>query len=270
MRHVVSFSGGAGSWATARRVADEHGTDDLVLLVADTNSEADDWRPFVDACHADVGGELVMLDNGGRSVWDVFDEQGFIGNSRVDICSRILKREPLRAWLEAECDPAGTVVYLGFDWTEAHRMERARPHWEPWTVAAPMMDPPHVQKAEVLDMLRERGIPVPLLYEQGYPHNNCAGACVKAGHKQWRILLREDRERYLEVEAWEQRFRDRTGKDVAILRDRSMGDGFGSCSCMTELDPRAAAEVEVHIKTSKPLTLAALRESVDAQGVLPL
>ena len=32
---VVMFSGGIGSWAAAKRVAEAHGTDDLVLLFAD-------------------------------------------------------------------------------------------------------------------------------------------------------------------------------------------------------------------------------------------
>lgn len=35
-QRVVNFSGGIGSWAAARRVADHHGTDGLVLLFADT------------------------------------------------------------------------------------------------------------------------------------------------------------------------------------------------------------------------------------------
>jgi len=36
LEHVVMFSGGIGSWATARRVADEHGPEHLTLLFADT------------------------------------------------------------------------------------------------------------------------------------------------------------------------------------------------------------------------------------------
>ena len=36
MKHVVMFSGGLSSWAAAKRVAAEHGTDDLVLLFSDT------------------------------------------------------------------------------------------------------------------------------------------------------------------------------------------------------------------------------------------
>lgn len=254
-RHVVSFSGGAGSWMTARRVAEQYGTENLTLLTADTNTEAPDWLPFVYACHEDVGGELVILDNGGRNIWDVFYEARFMGNSRVDICSRMLKREPLRKWLEDNCDPADTTIYLGFDWTEEHRLHRARPHWEPWTVESPLCDPPYLQKAEILFELEAAGIQQPELYTKGYSHNNCGGACVKAGQAQWAKLLRDYPERYAYHEQQEYEFRDFIEKDVSILRDRRGGEtkpltledfrlrlieesedydhaDWGACSCM--------------------------------------
>lgn len=41
--HAVQFSGGGGSWLAAKRVAERYGTDDLVLLCADTRSEHEDW-----------------------------------------------------------------------------------------------------------------------------------------------------------------------------------------------------------------------------------
>jgi hypothetical protein len=43
--HIVQFSGGIGSWAATQRVVAEHGTDNLVLLVAETRVEDPDlWR----------------------------------------------------------------------------------------------------------------------------------------------------------------------------------------------------------------------------------
>lgn len=253
MRHVIQFSGGVGSWATGRRVVDEHGPADVTLLVANTNYEADDWLTFVNACHANLGCEMVMLDNGGRDIWDVFREARFLGNTRVDVCSRMLKREPLRAWLEQNCEVDETIVYLGFDWTEEHRVDRARPRWEPWTIAAPLCDPPYRMKQEWIVDLTALGIAIPKLYGAGFPHNNCGGACVKAGQAQWAKLLEFDRARYLDAEKHEQALRVDLG-DVAILRDRRGGvtkpytletfrldleaqaeferEDWGACSCM--------------------------------------
>lgn len=185
------------------------------------------------------GGELVVLDNGGRTVWDVFNDENMIGNTRVSLCSRVLKSEPLRAWIDEHCDPGDTTIYLGFDWTEEHRLERSRPHWEPWLIEAPLCSAPYLTKWQILDELRDAGLQVPKLYQQGFPHNNCGGACVKAGHASWKRLLQHDPERFAAEEAQEQAFRERSGFDVSILRDRTGGE-------------------------TKPLTLRKFREGLTA------
>jgi hypothetical protein len=257
MKHVIQFSGGAGSYASARRVY-ERGEGELVLLCADTRSEHEDWRAFVDECHASLpGSELVVLDQG-VDWWDLADQQNFIPNPRVDICSRILKREPLRAWLEENCDPQDTVIHLGFDWLEEHRLNRARPHWEPWTIDAPMMWQPFMDKADALAMIAEAGITMPSAYQTGMPHNNCLKyGCCKGGMAYWKKVLEVYPDAYARSEQREQAFRERTGKDVAILKDRRGGtttplplkefrrrievaaepqlfdpNDWGSCSCM--------------------------------------
>ena len=65
----------------------------------------------------------------GETIWQVFERSRFLGNSRADPCSRKLKREPSRAWVEANCAQGETVLYLGYDWTEMHRVEAAMKHW---------------------------------------------------------------------------------------------------------------------------------------------
>ena len=240
MRRVVMFSGGVGSWAAARRVADRHGTDGMILLFADTKMEDDDLYRFLDEAAADIGADLVTIADG-RTPWELFHDVGMIGNTRADPCSRILKRDLMRRWIDEHCDPADTIIYLGIDWTEMHRLERARPRWSPWQVEAPLCEPPYVSKDELIADLEARGIEPPRLYRLGFPHNNCGGFCVKAGIGQFALLLEKLPDRYREHEAEEQRFRQATGKDVAILRDRTGG-------------------------TTRPLTLAELRRRIEAGG----
>lgn len=217
------FSGGAGSWGAAKRVAEEHGTGDLTLLFADTLIEDGDLYRYLPEAAANVGGELVRIEEG-RDPWQVFFDRRFLGNTRVDPCSQVLKRDFMRRWLEQNCDPASTVVYLGFDWEEAHRAERAAPRWEPWKVEAPLLDPPLVSKRELMDRLREEGIEPPRLYGLGFEHNNCGGFCIKAGQAQFRHLLLTMPDRYRYHERREQELRDYLDADVAILRDRQGGD----------------------------------------------
>jgi len=229
------FSSGAGSAVAAKRVAERYGAANLTLLFADVNGEdLDNYRFLAEAAEW-VGGQLVRLSNDGRTIWDVFRDERFLGNTRADPCSKYLKRKPMRDWLEDNCDPQSTIAYLGFDWTEEHRHARSIDHWAPWPMESPLMWEPMLDKAQALDVLRDVGIEPPLLTRLGFPHANCGGACVKAGVGQFRRLLELKPDTYAEWERHEEEVRVFLRKDVAILRDRRGG-------------------------VTRPLTLTALRE----------
>ena len=220
--HIVMFSGGIGSWATAKRVAAKHGTQSLTLLFADTLMEDEDLYRFVDEAAANIGGELVRIAEG-RDPWQVFHDRRFLGNSRVDPCSDILKRKLLRRWLKKNHDPSDTMVYIGIDWTEEHRFIAARERWQPWKCMAPLCEAPFQTKIDLLADLKAQGIQPPRLYSLGFPHNNCGGFCIKAGHAHFELLLKVMPERYAMHEQKENKLRKYLGKNIAILRDRSNG-----------------------------------------------
>lgn len=243
MRHVVMFSGGVGSWAAAKRVAERYGTDELTLLFTDTLVEDADTYRFLREAAANVGGELVWVKDG-RTIWDVFRDVRFLGNTRADPCSKILKRDLAERWLSEHCDPADTVVYVGIDWTEVHRYERLRDirASQGWRYEAPLCDPPYLSKDDLHEWAEREGLRKQRLYRLGMPHANCGGGCVKMGQGGFARLLMADRERFLEWERNEQELRDYLGRDdISILRDRTGG-------------------------TTKPLTLRELRERVESGG----
>ena len=223
MRHVVQFSTGLGSAEVARRVVEKHGADAILLLTADTRVEDEDnWR-FAKEAVAYLGDPEWVIRADGRTPMQAGRDHRAVPNNQMAICSRILKRELLRTWLTAHCDPADSIIYLGFDWTEMHRWDAAIEPWQPWHIAAPLMDPPHVQKHDLIAQWRNYGIEPPRLYAQGFHHANCGGACVRGGQAQWALLLRVNRPRYLEWEAEEEQTRELLQKDVTILRDRRGG-----------------------------------------------
>lgn len=258
------FSGGLGSWLTAKRVAEKHGTDDVTLLFADVGSdrslhvgEDEDTYRFITEAAADVGAELVTVRDG-RDIWQVFHDDRFLGNTRLANCSKFLKQKPCREWLEAHCAPDETTVYVGIDWTEMHRLPAIEAGWAPYRVGAPMTEKPYLDRDDMLAACRDAGIEVPRLYRAGFPHNNCGGFCVRAGQAQFELLLREHPDRYAFHEGEEQGLREDLGKDVAILRDRTGGVltpltlrafreriedqpdlfdplDFGGCGCFTEV-----------------------------------
>ena len=229
--HVVMFSGGIGSWAAARRVAIEHGTDGLVLLFADVKGnnpsphagEDEDTYRFIKDAAAQVGGELITL-NEGRDIWQVFKDRNFLGNSRIANCSAELKQKPARTWLDANCDPEETTVYVGIDWSESHRLPAIERNYLPYVAKAPLTQPPYLSKQQMFDMAEAVGLTIPRAYRWGMSHNNCGGGCVHAGQAQFATLLRVHPERYAYWEQQEQGVRDHLGRDdVAILKQTTNG-----------------------------------------------
>ncbi|WIN00010.1 hypothetical protein ACTOB_003685 [Actinoplanes oblitus] len=220
----MQYSGGIGSWATAMRVKAEHGTDNLVLLIADTKAEDPDLWRFVADSSALLGVDPVVVADG-RSPWQVFADQRFVGNSRIAPCSVHLKQKPCRAWLDANADPANTILYVGIDWSEQRRVLAIEKGWAPWIVRFPMCDEPHLNKQQMLDWACAEGLRPPRLYEQGFSHNNCHGVCVRAGQRQWRHLLQVAPDRYLAAEAEEEKLRAQLGT-VAILKERRQGVSY--------------------------------------------
>jgi hypothetical protein len=222
MSHVVMFSGGIGSWAAAARVIQKHGARDVTLLFADTRIEDGDLYRFLYDAERDLGVPITRIAEG-RDIWQVFRDERFLGNSRVDPCSRVLKRQYMRKWIENNCDPATTTIYLGYEWSEPHRIERAARHWAPWKVESPLAEKPYITKPQMIEWAKSRGLQPPRLYSLGFSHNNCGGGCVKAGQGQFAQLLLTLPHRYAEWEDHEQEMRDLLG-DVTILRDQQDGE----------------------------------------------
>lgn len=242
--HIVSVSSGLGSAYAWKLLCDQHGPENVTGVFTDVNGEHPDNYRFLAEVQYELGSRLVKLTNGGKTIWDVMIEQRFLANSRINSCSKYLKREPFRKWLRETQNPDATVVYLGIDWMEMHRLDRARPHWAEagWRVEAPLCEPPYRSKEDGQAWLDEAGIRRPALYDLGFGHANCGGGCVKAGIGQFRKLLSVDRRWYTRWwEAGEERVRTHLGKDVAILRDRSGG-------------------------RTRPLPLRELREKIDADS----
>ena len=217
-KHIVMYSGGVTSWAAGKRAIERYGKDSVVLVFADTLIEDEDLYRFLDETEEAFETEIVRLKEG-RNPWEIFHKERFLGNSRIDPCSKLLKRKFIRRWVEKNFDAADTTIHLGMDWMEMHRLKRTQPYWEPYTVEAPLLWEPILGKAQVFKMLEAEGIKPPRLYEMGFQHNNCGGFCVKAGQAAFKHLLTEMPERYAYHEKEEQKLREFLGKDVAILRD---------------------------------------------------
>lgn len=219
--HIVMMSGGIESYAMAKIVASTYGKENIILLFADTKTEDADLYRFLEEAALDVGSELIKIVDG-RNIWEVFRDVRFLGNSRVDPCSRILKREPLLKWMEQNCDQSATKVYIGYRHDEDGRMAKAMRFWSPWKVFFPLKDA-NVDKCDIRRWMDEGSIRPPTLYEEGFEHNNCGGGCVKMGIGQAVHLLKQRPATFAQWEDKEKEMQVFLGDDVTILKDRRGG-----------------------------------------------
>ena len=218
-RQIVMFSGGAASYCAAKRVVEAHGPDATTLLFTDTKMEDPDLYRFLEEAAGFLDCPVVNIADG-RDPWQVFFDVKFLGNTRIDPCSRILKRELARKWMEDNCEPEASRVIIGFGWDEGSRVWDTVENWKPFQVDVPLSGPPYLDKSHMLQIIRDDGMEPPKLYESGAMHNNCGGFCIKAGQAQFKWLLDNFPDRYSYHECKEQALRDYLQKDVAILRDR--------------------------------------------------
>lgn len=222
MKHIVFYSGGLGSWATAKRVIEKHGKENTILLFTDTLIEDEDLYRFLDDTEKELGIEITRIADG-RTPWEVFKDVRYLGNSRIAQCSHILKQKVADEWLKEHYKPDECVLYLGIDWTEEHRTKAPTKNWHPYKVKFPMCEEPYLDKEDVKKMLKETGIELPRLYKMGFSHNNCGGGCVRAGQGHFINLLKQMPERFKEWEDNEQMMRDYLEKDVSMLKRTKKG-----------------------------------------------
>lgn len=172
----------------------------------------------------------------GRSPWQVFADERFIGNSRVDPCSKILKRQLMDKWRDKFADRANTVLIFGLDWQERGRIEGkyVKGEWKPghrerlsslgWKPSYPMNEQPYYTHDQILEWIRSEGIEPPRLYDMGFPHANCGGYCCKMGLAQAKHLLGVMPDRFAWHEKQEKAALEIIGSSaVPALRLRSKG-----------------------------------------------
>jgi len=240
MKYTVSFSGGAGSYCAAKRCISKYGKENIELVFCDTKSEDYDLYRFLNDVENIMSIKIIRIADG-RDIWQVFRDRKFLGNSRIDPCSEILKRNMMDRYYQ-EQDKNNSTIVIGYGWDEPHRYERfhAIMSKKGWKTYAPMMDKPFLYKKEMIDEIRKDGIEPPRLYALGATHNNCGGGCVKAGQAHWKWAYYHIPDVFQHWKEKEQQLREYLNKDVSMMRIMENG----------VMRPLTLAELERKIKTN--------------------
>lgn len=260
MKHLISIGGGFSSTIELPlAVIDKYGAENVDMVIACLAGESPDLWRLVDECERRTGKHIKRISYQPYrqyvedapaamwwDIWDVFFQQGRMGSSLADPCSRILKRETLRAYIQDTYEPSSTVLHVGITAHEIDRMMAIQRNWGAagYRVEADLAD------RRVVGTSAQRCKAMlgwtPRLYEWGASHNNCGGFCVKAGHAQMARLLWYEPELYAYHEVQEERFQRTFDTDATIMRDRVTVDG---------------------VTTSTPLSMVEFRERMQARWI---
>lgn len=183
-RVIVGFSGGVTSAWCAGWALRNFPREEVVLLWHDTKEEDPDTYRFLREMAEKLGMPITERSDG-RSVTQVFRDEGFLGNNQNAMCSRILKRIPGERYV-AELRAQGFRVsqVFGYSAKEPKRVERmvGRSLAEGFTALFPIVKE-GVTKQECADWCVTQGVCPSAMY-QWSDHANCVG-CVKGGKAYW-------------------------------------------------------------------------------------
>jgi hypothetical protein len=169
------------------------------------------------------------VDSKHRSILDVFDDKAYLGNSRVDICSEILKRNKSSTFIKNNYDPEEVIIAIGIGIYEAHRLigskhkKGARSHWKPYKLVSLLINAWAFESELWQAFENESWVKNPQAYKTGFGHNNCYQGCVKAGLAHWRLLLESNKELFLKHEANYKMLMDNNPRMKPFLKKRIKG-----------------------------------------------
>lgn len=116
-----------------------------------------------------------------KSVDDVIEKTRCINTAYGAPCTRWLKKQVRKDW-EARNPDHHTYVW-GYDVNERHRADAVVETLSDYDHEFPLIEN-GLTKAECHGIADKLGLKRPVMYDMGYPNNNCIG-CVKGGMGYW-------------------------------------------------------------------------------------
>ena len=200
MRHIVLFSGGIQSSYVAYLVCrqQEH---NVTFLFHDTKTEPLDNYRFRQEV-SEYLGIPITAQSDGRNIWQVFDDEDFLGNNRVPICSILLKGKQGEKFYKNLNDDF--IVYVGFGLNEGHRIQKIVTRNPKIKYKFPLIENKIFKDAIIKIILRQWEICLPEMYRY-FKHANCI-PCVRGQKKHWQQVYYHYPEAYQKAIEYENKF----------------------------------------------------------------
>ena len=238
---IVGFSGGVTSAWAACWALRTFPKEEVVWLFHDTKEEDADTYRFIRE-FSEKFGHPITEQSDGRSVTEVFEDEGAIANNRMAFCSRILKANQRDLFMLDQRQRGATEIInvLGFTGLEWQRIQRAAMRAEQAGYAArfPLVEE-KITKQEAADFCIALGVRPPEMYRWS-EHANCVG-CIRGGKAYW-LKVKENRpDVFAQRVALEEQYGHTILKDTTLVQLAATGlkrevrareaIDIGSCEC---------------------------------------
>ena len=178
---VAWFSCGCSSLVAARLAEP-----DKAIYIHVSNQHPDTLRFLQDAARV-LGTVEVLQSHDCISVDEVIERDRYINGPSGARCTLVLKKRVRQEW---EKKNWGRHTYVwGYDVDEKARAERLVESMPEFDHEFPLIER-GLTKEDCHALCEDWGIKRPMMYDLGYPNNNCVG-CVKGGKGYWN-KVRED------------------------------------------------------------------------------
>lgn len=213
------------------------------IVYIDIDDQHADTARFIDDCKPHFLTKIEVIQSVYKNVDEVQQAFGFIKSAFGAKCTGILKKRVRKDW-ELHNTLNSDITYVwGMDFEERHRRDRIVESMPEFKHEFPLIDR-KLTKTEVHEICSEMGLKRPIMYDMGYPNNNCIG-CVKGGIGYWNKIrkdfpevfkLRSKRER----EIGHSILKDKNGKlfldELSPNRGRNKEIKITGCNVMCQLN----------------------------------
>ena len=181
---VAWFSAGVSSFVAAYLAKP-----DRIVYIDVANQHPDSYR-FLRDCESVLGKEIEVIRDTkyDASVDRVIESRRYVNGPGGAPCTLHLKKRVREQWERDNWTGPMTYVW-GYDLGERKRAERLATNMQEFSHEFPLIE--HgMTKADCHALAEQLGVKRPVMYDLGYPNNNCIG-CVKGGMGYWN-KIRED------------------------------------------------------------------------------
>lgn len=186
MRNIAWFSAGCSSFIASYLMRQSL---DHCVYIDIWNQHPDSLR-FVREAERLLDHEIeIIRSDTYSSVDEVIRVDRYINGVMGAPCTKHLKREVREKW-EKDHDISADDAYIwGYDSSEQNRAKRLSRKLTYVDHLFPLIEE-GLTKEDVHGMCEKLGIKRPVMYDLGYPNNNCVG-CVKGGMGYWNKIRRD-------------------------------------------------------------------------------